>query len=51
MYSRLKRLYDQGRLDEAGVLFYFEKGLITEEEKNSILGIEAKATTTTTKKK
>lgn len=39
MYHRLKRLYNEGKLDEAAIKSAYGKGWITEEEMNDILGI------------
>lgn len=38
MFDRLKRLYDAGKIDEAGLDFWVAKGVITEAEKNLIIG-------------
>lgn len=38
-YERIKRLYDAHRLTEVGVRNAVEKGLITQEEAEEILGI------------
>lgn len=43
MYETLKRLYNEGRLTEVGLSNAVTKGWITEEEKNSILGVEETA--------
>ena len=37
MYERLKRLYQEGRLDEQGLENAVARGWITEEEKQEIL--------------
>lgn len=39
MYNRLKLLYKLKKLDKAGLESAVEKGWITEEQKNAILGI------------
>ena len=37
MYERIKRLYQEGRLSEAGVRNAAKKGLITEEQAEEII--------------
>lgn len=37
MYERIKRLYQEGRLTEAGVRNAAKKGLITEEQAEEII--------------
>ena len=37
MFERLKRLYNEGKIDEAGLDAAVEKGWITEEEKIRIM--------------
>ncbi len=37
MYERIKRLYEAGRLTEAGVRNAAKKGLITEEQAEAII--------------
>ena len=39
MYGTLERLYSEGRLTEVGLNNAVGKGWITEEEKNTILGV------------
>lgn len=36
MYERLKRLYEEGRLDKSGIQNAVAKGLITQEEADEI---------------
>lgn len=36
MYNRLKRLYDEGRIDSAALQNAVDRGWITSEEKNEI---------------
>ncbi len=38
MYERIKRLYDEGKLDKAGVYNAYKNGLITLDEYRSITG-------------
>ena len=38
MYERIKRLYDQGKLDDQGVMNAVAKGWITEEQAREIIG-------------
>lgn len=38
MFERLKRLYNEGKIDEAGLQVAVEKGWITAEEKAQIIG-------------
>lgn len=38
MYERIKRLYEEGKLDKDGVRKAYENGLITLEEYRSITG-------------
>lgn len=38
MYNTLKRLYQSGKLDEAGLENAVTKGWITEEQKKEIMG-------------
>lgn len=38
MYETIKRLYDTGRLSEAGVERAVKKGWITEDQASNILG-------------
>lgn len=37
MFNRLKKLYDEGRITEAGLQNAVEKGWITQEEYESII--------------
>ena len=37
MFERLKRLYNEGKLDEAAIRNAVEKGWLTEEQANKIL--------------
>lgn len=37
MFERLRRLYREGKIDEAGLESAVEKGWITEEQKNQII--------------
>ena len=37
MFERLKRLYNEGKIDEAGLESAVEKGWITEEQKIQIM--------------
>ena len=38
MFERLKRLYNEGKIDEAGLQAAVEKGWITAEQKAEIIG-------------
>lgn len=44
MFERLKRLYNEGRIDEAGLENAVKKGWITEEEKQLIIDQKPKDT-------
>ena len=39
LYDRIKKLYDEGKLDEAGLDNAVAKGWITAEEKALIMGV------------
>jgi hypothetical protein len=39
-FTILKRLYDSGQVDDQRIINACEQGLITEEQKNIILGVE-----------
>ena len=47
MYERLKRLYEEGRVDKAGLVNAVDKGLITKEQYTSITGESYEVTTHT----
>ena len=38
MFERLKRLYEQGKIDKVGLKKAIEYGWITEEQMNEIIG-------------
>lgn len=40
MFRRLQRLYEDGRLEKEGVLFYYSHGLLSKEEYKTITGDE-----------
>ena len=41
MYEKLKERYEQGRIAKAMLQVYVRKGVITREEYNSIIGVDA----------
>lgn len=44
MYTTIKRLYDEGKLNEAGVENAVTKGYITREQADEILGLNQEET-------